>query len=128
MRIILVTATATLASVILSNSSLAQTPEISVEAMRVTRSTVGQTATGTPGVPIENVSLKYGVSTTGLDLSTQRGKQELQQRVHRAALAACKELGRQFPVSTPSDEDCAKAATDRAMAKVQQPETAGSKK
>ena len=37
--------------------------------------------------------------------------------VKRAA-AACKELGRQYPSSTPEDADCAKKATDKAMVKV----------
>jgi len=43
---------------------------------------------------------------------------ELQKRVTDAALAACKEIGRQYPDSTPSEADCAKAATDKAIAKV----------
>ena len=134
MRNKLLTATSALAYMILPGSSLAQTPdsttlpEISVQASRVTTTTVGQTTTGTPGVPIQRVSLSYGVSTAGLDLSSQSGKQELKERVSRAAVAACNELGRQFPSATPSDLDCVKVATSKAMAQVQQVEAAATKK
>lgn len=128
MKLMLLTATSVLACMILPSSSLAQTPEISVEAMRVTHTKVGQTTTGTPGIPIENVSLAYGVSTAGLDLSTQSGKQELKERVHRAAMTACKELGRQFPDATPTDAECAKLATDKAMAQIEKGEAPASKK
>jgi UrcA family protein len=128
MKILPLTATSVLAWVILPSSSLAQTPEISVEAMRVTRTNVGQTTTGTPGIPIENVSLVYGVSTSGLDLSSQSGKKELKERVHRAALTACKELGRQFPDATPSDADCATIATNKAMAQIEKIEATVGKK
>ena len=128
MKIMLLTATGALAYMILPSSLLAQTPEISVEAMRVTRTHVGQTTTGTPGIPIENVSMAYGVSTAGLDLSSQSGKQELKERVQHAAMAACKELGRQFPDATPSDADCAKIATNKAMAQIEKLEATASKK
>jgi len=124
----LLTATGALAYMILPSSSLAQTPEISVEAMRVTRTNVGQSTTGTPGIPIENVSLAYGVSTAGLDLSSRSGKEELKERVHRAAMAACKALGREFPDATPSDADCAKIATNKAMAQIEKLEATASKK
>jgi len=33
-------------------------------------------------------------------------------------MAACKEISRQYPDSTPSDDICAKAAADKAMVKV----------
>jgi len=112
-------------SMILSTSALAQTPEISVEAMRTTKTTIGHTSSG---IPIENVALSYGVSTQGLDLSTDSGKQALEKRVSDAATAACKELGRQYPGSKPSDSECAKLATDKAMAQIQKVETAAAKK
>ena len=134
MRNVLLAASSALAYMILPGSSFAQKadapalPEISVQASRVTTATVGQTTTGTPGVPIQHVSLSYGVSTAGLDLSSQSGKQELEGRVNRAAAAACKELGRQFPSATPSDLDCVKVATSKAMVQVHQLETAAAKK
>lgn len=103
-------------------------PEINVQASRVTTSTVGQTTTGTPGVPIQHVSLSYGVSVAGLDLSSPSGQRELKERVSRAAMAACAELGRQFPGSTTSDSDCIKAATSKAMTQVRQVEAAATRK
>jgi hypothetical protein len=43
---------------------------------------------------------------------------ELQKRVKDAAVTACKEIGRPYPNSMPSDADCAKTASDKAMTKV----------
>jgi len=63
------------------------------------------------------ISLSYVVSTSGLDLATDSGAQALEQRMHNAADAVCKEIGRQYPKSWPSDKECAKAAVDRAMPK-----------
>jgi UrcA family protein len=125
MKNLTIAAMSVLACMILPVSSLAQTPEISVEAMRVTKSTIGRSASG---IPIENVALSYGVSTEGLDLSTDSGKQALEKRVSDAAMAACKELGRQYPGAKPSDSECAKAATTKAMAQIQQVEAAAAKK
>jgi len=89
--------------------------EVTVQASRVVKKTIGRTSSG---VPIEDISLSYGVSTAGLDLASSAGAAELQKRVANAAKAACKELSRQYPESTPSDADCAKNATDKAMVKV----------
>ena len=89
--------------------------EVTVQASRVVTKTVGRTASG---IPIVDVSLSYGVSTQGLDLSSRAGALELQKRVSDAALAACKELARQYPDSTPGNNDCAKAATAKAMVQV----------
>ena len=43
---------------------------------------------------------------------------ELEKRVNDAAQTACKELGRQYPIATPSDAECAKTAAEKAMVKV----------
>jgi hypothetical protein len=40
----------------------------------------------------------------------------------------CKELAIRYPVGTPSESECAKAATEKAMAKVHQLEAAPAKK
>jgi len=129
MKTILVTVTGVLASALPVGSTFAQsttaTSEVTVQASRATQTTVG---TGANGAPIQNVSLSYGVSTAGLDLSTQTGKAELEKRISNAAMAACKQLGLDFPASEPSDSDCAKAATKKAMAQVRQLETAAAKK
>jgi UrcA family protein len=127
MKNLLITATGVLASTIVVVSTFAQTPppEVTVEAARVMKTTVGHTASG---IPIQDVALSYGVSAQGLDLSTDSGKQAFEKRVSDAAMAACKELGRQYPGSTPTDAECAKAATDKAMAQIQKVEAAAAKK
>jgi UrcA family protein len=105
-----------LAAVSVTGIVIAQdTGEVTVQASRVVKKTIGTTSSG---IPIQDVSLSYGVSTTGLDLSSSNGAAALKKRVADAAAAACKELGRQYPSSTPEDADCAKKATDKAMVKV----------
>lgn len=88
--------------------------EVTVQASRIVKKVIGTTASG---IPIEDISLSYGVSTGGLDLSTSAGAAGLQKRVSDAATAACKELARQYPNSTTTDAECVKAATDKAMVK-----------
>ena len=126
MKNLLITATGMLASTIVVGSAFAQTPdEVIVEGARTVKTTIGHSASG---IPIQNVALSYGVSTEGLDLSTDSGRQALEKRVSDAAMAACKELGRQFPDATPSDADCAKIATNKAMAQIEKLEATASKK
>jgi len=68
--------------------------EVTVQATRnVSTKLVGSTSSG---IPIKEVSLSYGVSTAGLDLATVAGAEELDKRINDAALAACKEVGRQY--------------------------------
>ncbi len=43
-------------------------------------------------------------------------------------MEACQELGKRYPVSTETDAQCAKAATDKAMAQVHKVEDAATKK
>jgi UrcA family protein len=95
-------------------------PEVKVEATRVIASgiiakTVGHTSSG---VPIRDITLSYGVSAEGLDLSTHTGALAFEQRVKDAAEQACQDIGRQYPNATPSDAACAKAAADHAMVRV----------
>ena len=89
--------------------------EVTVQASRVVKKVIGTTSSG---IPIEDISLSYGVSTTGLDLSSSAGAAELKKRVTNAANAACKELGRQYPDAQTTDAECVKQATDKAMVKV----------
>jgi UrcA family protein len=89
--------------------------EVTVQASRIVKKVIGTTASG---VPIEDISLSYGVSTTGLDLASSAGAAELQRRVGDAATSACKELARRYPDSTTTDAECVKKATDKAMVKV----------
>jgi hypothetical protein len=53
---------------------------------------------------------------------------ELEKRVKDAGSAACKEIGHQYPDSTPNDADCAKAAVAKAMVKVNELVAAADKK
>jgi len=98
----------------LVGSAFAQVPqEVRVQATRVMSSkTAGHTSSG---VPIYDLSLSYGVSLAGLDLSTSSGATEAAKRVSDAADSACKELGDKYPDATPSQKECAKAASDKAM-------------
>ena len=100
--------------------------EVVVQATRlVATKTVGHTASG---IPIVDVSLSYGVSAADLQLATHAGAMELEKRVTDAALAACKELGRQYPDSVPKDAECAKAASEKAMVKAHELEAAAASK
>jgi UrcA family protein len=109
------------AAALIAGVAVAQgVPEVKVQATRVissaiTAKTVGQTSSG---VPIKNITLSYGVSAEGLDLSTNTGAVAFEQRVKDAAEQACKDISRQYPSATPSDADCAKAAADQAMGRV----------
>lgn len=100
-------------------------PEVIVETHRAVQTTVGKTASG---VPIVDVSLGYTVSSKGLDIGTAIGARAFEARVSDAAKAACHDLGQRYPNSTPSDDECAKAATDKAMAKVHQLEDSAGRK
>lgn len=104
-------------SVALSGAVLAQQiQEVTVQASRnIEKHQVGRSSSG---VPIVDISLSYGVSYAGLDLVSHAGFLELQKRVNDAALQACKELNRQYPIGAPDEKDCAKAAADAAMVKV----------
>lgn len=120
-------AIAAAAVALFGNLAVAQTSdEITVQGTRVmSTKSAGRTSTG---VPILDVSLSYGVSTAGLDLASHVGALELEKRVHGAAVAACKEIGRKYPNATPSEEDCAKAAADKAMVRVHELEAAAAAK
>jgi UrcA family protein len=107
----------TAALMLLSGTALAQgSPEVKVQATRdVNAKVVDHSLTG---LPILDLSLTYGVSLAGLDLSTNSGANEAAKRVSDAALAACKEIGRQYKEATPSEAECARAASDKAMMQV----------
>lgn len=118
---------AVVASALTSSIAVAQNvEEVTVQGTGILNvKTVAKTASG---VPIVDVSLSYGVSTAGLDLASHVGATELEKRVHEAARAACKEISKQYPDATPSEADCAKAAADKAMVRVQELEAAAAKK
>jgi UrcA family protein len=114
-----VTVAAAITSALISGVVVAQgLEEITVQGTRVLDAKdAGRSSTG---VPIVNVSLSYGVSIADLNLASQYGPIALEKRVHDAAKAACEEIGRKYPKSTPSDEVCTKVAADKAMVKVRE--------
>ncbi len=110
-------AAATAALALAAGSAVAQsTQEVKVQATRDVHAKV--TGHSYTGIPIVDLSLTYGVSLADLDLSTNSGANEAAKRVSDAALAACKEIGRQYRDATPSEAECAKAASDKAMIRV----------
>jgi len=95
MRKILVSAaTGMLACAVASAVAVAQMPEeITVHAKRmVNTKIVGRTSSG---VPIVGVELSYNVSTAGINFVSPASVTQLENRINDAAMAACKELGRQ---------------------------------
>jgi UrcA family protein len=123
-------AVGTVASTLMGTSALAQnTEEVTVVGVR--RAPVVHVVGGSPGgAKEEEVSISYGVSYKALDLTSSAGAAELKKRVNDAASAACKEIGEHHPVAdfTPSEADCAKAASDKAMKKVDELIAAAGKK
>jgi len=120
MKKILISATAAMLACALASSVAVaqQLTEVTVQATRtVTTKIVGTTSSG---IPILGVELGYTVSTAGINFVSPASVSELEKRINDAALAACKELGRQYPDSKPGDAECAKAAADKAMVKVHQ--------
>jgi len=114
------------ATSMVAGGALAQTtPAVTVTSTRAVEKTAGKTYSG---VPIVDVSLTYGVSAKGLDLTSSNGRAEFEKRVSDAAMEACQELGKRYPGSTPTDAQCAKAATEKAMPQIHQIEDAATKK
>jgi UrcA family protein len=62
------------------------------------------------------VSMGYTVTAEALDISTPTGARALEARVSQAAMAACQEITRRFHNATPADAECARQATEKAMA------------
>jgi len=116
---------ASVAGGVLAQQLAMAAPEVVVETSRMAATTIGRTSTG---IPIQSITMGYTVSAKGLDLASQIGAKAFEKRVSEAALAACQEIGRQYPDSTPNDAECAKAATEKAMAKVHELEAAAAKR
>jgi UrcA family protein len=102
-------------------SSMAQAQSVdrvNVKATRaMTTKIVGRTSSG---IPIADVSIRYKVSTQGLDLRWSAGAGEFARRVRNAAWTACREIGRQYPGAQPGDAECAEAAADKAMVRARE--------
>lgn len=114
-RVVLGVASALLAS----NAVIAQdVPEVTVQAKRLLTTKVTERIER--GVPIQDISVTYGVRASDLDLATHSAALVLEQRVKDAAKLACKEISREYPDATPSESDCAKTAAEKAMPQVKQ--------
>ena len=120
-RIFSTAAIAALAAGALSVAAAAeQLQEVTVQAGRAVETRVGHTSAG---IPIVDASISYGISYADLDLSSQAGVKTLQKRINDAAMKACTQLRHLYPLAAnpvPSDAECAKAATDKAMVQVNQ--------
>jgi UrcA family protein len=99
-------------------------PEVIVEAHRAVSTRIGTHASG---IPITEISMGYTVTAEGLDISTPVGRQAFEARVNQAAMAACREITRQFHNATPNEAECARRATEQAMAQVRKVEDAATK-
>ena len=107
---------AVVACAFLSSMVVAQNlQEITVQVTRILNT---KTVSRSTGASILDVSVSYGIKVADLDLASNYGPIQLEKRVRDAAMAACKDISRQYPDSTPSDEVCAKAAADKAMVNV----------
>jgi len=125
-KLVGLTAAAVAAALIGSIAVAQNIQEITVQGTRVlNEKPAGRTASG---IPILDVSLAYGVNVADLDLASQYGPIAAEKRVRDAALAACQEIGRKYPLSTPSDAECAKKAVDKAMVVVNEMVAAARKK
>ena len=67
------------------------------------------------GIPIEKISLSVRVNTADLNLETPSGQNEARKRIHVAAVSACAEISRLYPLSEPGNEPCAAAAERAAV-------------
>ena len=118
-KLLLGAASATLACMSLSQLVLADEPQADVT-VRASRQVHTSAGTSESGLPLTRVSLSYQVAYGDLNLASAAGAATLEKRVNDAAVAACREVGRQAPGSTPDDAACSRQAAERAMATVHQ--------
>jgi UrcA family protein len=105
---------ATAASALIGGVVMAQNlDEITIQATR--NMSVKSVPSAPRSAQVKDISLSYVVNTEGLNLALHADVVALEKRVKDAALKACKDIGHQYPNSTPNDADCAKAASEKAM-------------
>jgi len=122
------TAVGLFSAVLVSSIAVAQPiEEVIVEASHIVQTSEAGRNPAT-GAAIVNMTVSYGVSYAGLDLASKPGAAELEKRVKDAALAACKDISREYPLVPPSDATCAKETADKAMVKVHELVAAAGKK
>jgi UrcA family protein len=98
-------------------ASDSQIGDITVTASRP-NSNLTTSVAGWPRSPVKQVTLSYSVNAGSFDLTTTAGEAQLEKLVNDTAMDVCKEIGHQYPGSTPDDAACAKAAAAKAMVKV----------
>jgi UrcA family protein len=124
-RILLGVAVGLLACTVAGTPARSETLEgVNVEASRIVKETIGRAPSS---APINQISLSYRVTYADLDLATKDGAKALEKRVQEAAMAACKEITKLYPLATPDDTTCAKKASDDAMVKVHEAVAAAGK-
>lgn len=69
----------------------------------------------TRGYPINEITIRSRVSYADLDLTSQWGALQLENRIRDAAKSACGEIEVKFPVEGSTDAKCIKDAVDAAM-------------
>lgn len=89
--------------------------EVTVQAKRILSTKIVERTSS--GIPLVDITVSYGVSTAGLDLTSHTGFEEMQKRVNAAARAVCEEISRQVPDASP-DATCARQAAAKAMTQV----------
>lgn len=99
-------------------------PQVIVDVHQPVSTRIGKSS---GGIPIREVSMGYTVTAEGLDISTPIGAQAFEARISQAATAACEEITRRFHTPRPASEECARQATERAMAQVREAEAAAAK-
>ena len=90
--------------------------EVTVQGTRIVSTRI--VGPSSSAVPVTDISISYGVSTAGLDLTSHAGVMELEKRVKDVAESACKELSTRYPTGTPNETECARTAVAKTMAKV----------
>ncbi len=96
-------------------SAQKQMEEVIIKAQRPTVKVIGR---GDLGQPIKLIELSYHVRYGDLNLATSKGDAMLKKRVREAAISACKDLDKMYPLSAP-DERCSLDAEDRAISQVE---------
>ena len=74
----------------------------------------------TTGAPIETVSTSVVVNYSDLNLRTQAGQDELDNRIKAAARRACDWLNQLYPVTASGSPDCMATALDSARGQASQ--------
>ena len=114
-------AMATIGCLALTGISMAQVPEITVEAPYHRPASAAKPGPGSKEA-LPEVAIDYKVHYADLDLSTHSGAVQLEKRIRDAATQACQQLAVLYPGSTEGigKDSCVEGATRKAMADANQ--------